>query len=66
MTSYQKIETRNAPLKHPYVNVLRSRGCEVYSGDMRVKTKPTGSYFYPDVVVMYDKPVLKIMFLTPS
>lgn len=35
---------------------LRKRGCEVYSGDMRVKTKPTGSYFYPDVVVVCDKP----------
>ena len=35
---------------------LRKRGCEIYSGDMRVKTKPTGSYFYPDVVVVCDKP----------
>lgn len=35
---------------------LRQRGCFVYSGDMRVKTKPTGSYFYPDVVVVCDKP----------
>ena len=35
---------------------LRKRGCEIYSGDMRVKTKPTGSYFYPDAVVVCDKP----------
>ena len=35
---------------------LRPRGCEIYSGDMRVRTSPTGSYFYPDVVVVCDKP----------
>ena len=35
---------------------LRPRGCEVYSGDMRVRTNPTGSYFYPDVVVVCDEP----------
>ena len=35
---------------------LRGSGCLVYSNDMRVKTKPTGSYFYPDVVVVCDKP----------
>ena len=35
---------------------LRRRGCLVYSNDMRVRTKPTGSYFYPDVVVICDKP----------
>ena len=35
---------------------LRPRGCEVYSGDMRVRTTPTGSYFYPDVVVVCDEP----------
>ena len=35
---------------------LRSRGCFVYSGDMRVRTSPTGSYFYPDVAVVCDKP----------
>ena len=35
---------------------LRRRGCLVYSNDMRVRTKPTGSYFYPDVVVVCDKP----------
>ena len=35
---------------------LRPRGCEVYSGDMRVRTNPTGSYFYPDVVIVCDEP----------
>lgn len=35
---------------------LRGRGCDVYSNDMRVKTKPSNSYFYPDVVVVCDKP----------
>ena len=35
---------------------LRGSGCLVYSNDMRVKTKSTGSYFYPDVVVVCDKP----------
>jgi len=35
---------------------LRGSGCLVYSNDMRVKTKLTGSYFYPDVVVVCDKP----------
>ena len=34
----------------------RSHGCEIYSGDMRVRTSRTGSYFYPDVVVVCDKP----------
>ena len=35
---------------------LRQRGCFVYSSNMRVKTKPAGSYFYPDVAVVCDKP----------
>ncbi len=35
---------------------LRRHGCEIYSGDMRVRTSPTGSYFYPDVVVVCEKP----------
>ena len=35
---------------------LRPRGCEIYSGDMRVRTSRTGSYFYPDVVVVCEKP----------
>ena len=35
---------------------LRKSCCLVYSNDMRVKTELTGSYFYPDVVVVCDKP----------
>lgn len=35
---------------------LRPRGCEIYSGDMRVRTSRTGSYFYPDVVVVCERP----------
>ena len=35
---------------------LRGSGCLVYSNDMRVKTEATESYFYPDVVVVCDKP----------
>ena len=34
----------------------RKHGCFVYTSDMRVRTSPTGSYFYPDVVVVCDKP----------
>ena len=58
---------------------LRGSGCLVYSNDMRVKTKPTGSYFYPDVVVVCDKlrfednvfdtllnPILIVEVLSPS
>ena len=35
---------------------LRGSGCLVYSNDMRVKTKLTGSYFYADVVDVCDTP----------
>ena len=35
---------------------LRGRDCEVYTSDMRVRTSPTGAYFYPDVVVVCDTP----------
>ncbi len=31
---------------------LRSRSCETYVSDMRVRVKPTGLYTYPDVVVV--------------
>ena len=57
---------------------LRQRGCFVYSGDMRVRTSPIGSYFYPDVVVcgkprfednVFDtllNPILIVEVLSPS
>lgn len=35
---------------------LRGRECLVYTNDMRVRTSPMGSYFYPDVVVVCDEP----------
>lgn len=35
---------------------LRERECLVYTNDMRVRTSPMGSYFYPDVVVVCGKP----------
>ena len=35
---------------------LRARECLVYTNDMRVRTSPMGSYFYPDVVVVCGEP----------
>ena len=35
---------------------LRRRECLVYTNDMRIRTSPVGSYFYPDVVVVCGKP----------
>lgn len=35
---------------------LKGGKCLVYTGDMRVKTSSTPSYFYPDVTVVCDKP----------
>ena len=35
---------------------LRGRECLVYTNAMRIRTSPMGSYFYPDVVVVYSKP----------
>jgi Uma2 family endonuclease len=37
-------------------NQLTGRPCEVYMGDMRVRTSPTGLYTYPDVVAVCDEP----------
>ncbi|MCE2413777.1 Uma2 family endonuclease [Candidatus Poribacteria bacterium] len=58
---------------------LRGRDCEVISNDMRVKTRPKGAYFYPDVVAfcgdpqfednVFDtllNPILVIEVLSPS
>ncbi len=36
---------------------LADRPCEVYIGDMRVRTSPTGLYTYPDVVVCCGEPI---------
>lgn len=35
---------------------LRSRPCEVYVSDMRVKVSSTGLYTYPDVIVVCGEP----------
>jgi Uma2 family endonuclease len=37
-------------------NQLMGSECEVYASDMRVRTNPTASYLYPDVVVVCDEP----------
>ena len=38
---------------------LRNRVCEVYPSDMRVKVSPTGTYTYPDIVVVCDEPLFE-------
>ncbi len=43
-------------IANQFYNQLVARGCEVYAGDMRVRARPTDSYFYPDVVVVCDEP----------
>ena len=35
---------------------VRNRPCRVYPSDMRVKSTHTGSYTYPDIVVVCDTP----------
>ena len=35
---------------------LKDRECTVHTTDMRVKASATSSYFYPDIVVVCDKP----------
>jgi len=35
---------------------LKSRSCEVYSGDMRVRVSDAGLYTYPDIAVMCGDP----------
>ena len=35
---------------------LRTRSCEIYTNDMRVKVSAAGLYTYPDVVVVCDEP----------
>ena len=37
-------------------NQLMEGECEVFAGDMRVRTDPTVSYFYPDVIVVCGEP----------
>ena len=35
---------------------LKGTACTVHTNDMRVRTSPETSYFYPDVVVVCDRP----------
>ena len=42
---------------------LRSRQCEAYVGDMRVKVTATGLYTYPDVVVVCGEPKFEDTFV---
>ena len=35
---------------------LMDSGCEVFAGEMRVRTSPTVSYYYPDVIVVCGEP----------
>ena len=37
-------------------NQLMDSDCEVFAGEMRVRTSPEGSYFYPDVIVVCGEP----------
>jgi len=37
-------------------NQLMEGGCQVFAGDMRVRTAPTVSYYYPDVIVVCGEP----------
>jgi Uma2 family endonuclease len=37
-------------------NQFENGPCRVYASDMRVKNARTGSYFYPDVAALCDKP----------
>lgn len=60
-------------------NQLMEGECEVYAGDMRVRTDPTASYLYPDVIVVCGEqrfeddtfdtllnPIVVIEVLSPS
>ncbi len=37
-------------------NLLKSRACEVYPSDLRVRVNPAGLYTYPDVTVICGTP----------
>ena len=37
-------------------NQLMERECEVFASEMRVRTSPEISYFYPDVIVVWGEP----------
>ena len=43
-------------MANQFYTQLLTHGCEIYPGDMRVRTSPTVSYYYPDVVVVCGEP----------
>jgi len=42
---------------------LRSKPCEAYIGDMRLKVSPTGMYTYPDIVAVCGDPRFEDSFI---
>ena len=69
-TKYELIDNRIYPMtgasrSHNFISVklavaldrrLGSRGCEVYTSDMRVQVDEAGTYTYPDVIVVCGDP----------
>ena len=39
-----------------YGNTIVGKGCEIYQSDMRVQVKSSGSYRYPDIVIVCGEP----------
>jgi Uma2 family endonuclease len=52
---------RHSELPANFITALRPKlqgGCRVYTSDLRVRTKSTGAYVYPDISVVCGKPEL--------
>ena len=45
---------------------LGNSGCFIFANEMRVSIPSVKSYFYPDVGIVCEEPVLKTMFLIYS
>ena len=70
---YELIDNRiypmtGASLSHNYISVklavaldsrLSDKGCAVYTSDMRVQVEQSGTYTYPDLVVLCSEPRLR-------
>lgn len=70
---YELIDNRiypmtGASLAHNYISVklavaldsrLSDKGCAVYTSDMRVQVEQSGTYTYPDLVVLCSEPRLR-------
>lgn len=59
------IVMQGASLRHNYVNMnlvlvigshLRHKPCDIFSHDLRLEAKAANSYYYPDIVIVCDKP----------